>query len=85
MTDKYTLKRLSDTDYQLEDPDGTVLVGPIDASTIEALPTDPDEQPNVPAGLAEPVVSYAEDNNALHEWRVMQWVGIRYLDDRDQS
>jgi len=79
---KFTLRRLTDNDYQLERPNGTVLVGPVNSTTVDALPSDPDEQPNVPADIAEPVVTYAENNNALHEWRVMQWVGIRYVDDR---
>jgi len=82
MSDKYVLRRTSDTEYQLEARDGSILVGPVDATTVGAFPSGPDQQPNVPADIAEPVVSYAEDNNALHEWRVMQWVGIRYIDDR---
>lgn len=82
MTEKYTLRRTSNSGYQLEYPDGSVMVGPVDASTVDSLPTDPDSNPNVPADIAEPVVSYAEANDALHEWRVIQWVGIRYLDDR---
>jgi hypothetical protein len=82
MTTKYTVRRLSDTEYQLEKPDGTVWIGPVDASNVDALPTDPNKNPDIPADLAEPVVSYAESNNALHELRVLQWIGIRYKDDK---
>lgn len=81
MADKYTVRRTSDTDYQLERPDGTVLIE-ADASNVSGLPSDPDEYPNLPADIAEEVVSYAEANDALHEWRVLVWVGMRYLDDR---
>jgi len=80
--DKYTLRRTSDGVYQLEKPDGSILVGPIDASTVDSLPSDPDAYPNVPADIAEPVVTYLEDNLLLDEWRLMQWVGVRYIDDR---
>ena len=82
MSGEYVLRRSTDSEYQLERPSGDVLVGPVDASTVESLPTDPNVQPNVPADIAEPVVTYAENNNGLHKWRVMQWVGIRYVDDR---
>lgn len=81
MPEKYVIRRTSDTNYQLERADGTVLVA-ADATTVEELPTDPDVQPAIPGDIAEPVVTYAENNNALHEWRVMQWVGIRYVDDQ---
>lgn len=78
---KYVVRRTSDTEYQLERPNGTVLVT-ADASDVEALPSDPDIQPSIPTDVAEPIVSYAEANNALHEWRVLVWVGMRYIDDR---
>lgn len=81
MSDKYTVRRTSDTDYQLERPDGTVLVT-ADATSVDALPSDPDKTPQIPNDITEPVVSYAEANNGLHEWRVMVWIGMRYIDDR---
>lgn len=81
MSSKYTIRRTTNVDYQLENPDGTVLVS-AEANNVPSLPSDPNEQPNVPADLAEPVVSYAENNDLLHEWRVIQWVGLRYIDDR---
>jgi len=80
--DKYTLRRTSDGVYQLEKPDGSILVGPIDAATVDSLPSDPDTYPNVPADIAQPVVTHLEDNLLLDEWRLMQWVGVRYIDDR---
>lgn len=81
MTEKYTLRRTTDSDYQFEKPDGTVMVT-ANATNVAALPSDPDQQPSVPADIAEPIVTYCEDNGHLHEWRVIQWIGVRYLDDR---
>jgi DNA-binding NarL/FixJ family response regulator len=70
---EYIVRRTSETDYQVEDPDGTVLV-----STTYQTP------PDIPDGIAEDIVTYAETNGdtALHELRKMMLVGFRYVDDR---
>jgi len=70
---EYIVRRTSESDYQVETPDGSVLV-----STTYQTP------PDIPEGIAEDIVTYAENSGdaAMHELRKMMLVGFRYVDDR---
>lgn len=73
----YVVRRTSDTDYQLEDPDGTVLVS-----------TTYQDRPDIPDGMVDELVTYAFDNSTsyddgyMKELAKIQILGIRYVDDR---
>jgi len=75
--DEYIVRRTSETDYQLEDPTGVVLV--------ETTYQDP---PAIPRGIADDIVPYAFgssssfDGPAMQELAKMQLLGFRYVDDR---
>lgn len=71
--EEYIVRRTTETDYQLVDPSGSVLL-----STTYQTP------PRVPEDIAEDIVTYAEANGsgAMHELRKMMLVGFRYIDAR---
>lgn len=70
---EYVLRRVSDTDYQIEDPSGTTLF----SETYQSPPA-------IPHGIAEDVVNHGEQGGspAMHELRKMMFVGFRYVDSR---
>lgn len=71
MAEKYTVRRIDATTYDIERPDGTKMT----SATFQ-------EQPAVPDDLAPTLVQYAENNGQSGIVDVLDLVlsGVRYID-----